>query len=529
MLREIPSPNLKDRDIVSAISTVELSRRPSRRPNLAAENRALVDLARTMANSPDDILQRLSDTALTLCHAQSAGLSLLEDEDDQQNFHWRAISGEWSSHLNGGTPREFGPCGTVLDRNMPLLFSHPERDYPYFSEVRPLLEDALLIPFYIEEKARGTIWVVSHDPDRKFDAEDLRVLTNLGNFAGLAYQTVLSLKASRKAAQIEAQSFGAMQRFTAIIESSDDAILSKNLNGIINSWNPGAERLFGYTAQEAIGRPITMLLPPDRIGEEPDILARIRRGERIDHFATQRVRKDGSLVDISLTISPIRDVTGRVIGASKIARDITAQRHTQELHDLLVAEMKHRIKNTLATVQAIAKQSLGGISAEELNGFVARLHSLSKAHDVLTKENWDRASLLDLVNCTLEPFRTKRYDRFSIRGPQVWLEATKSTLVTMVLHELATNACKYGALSGNKGRVSITWEFHTENPLSVTLVWLESGGPTVVSPKRRGFGSLLIEAALRSELGDPELEFLPDGVVCKLMLRCKDGIANTDG
>jgi GAF domain-containing protein len=225
-LSENPSPNAQDRDIVSAVSTVELSRRPSRKPNYAAESKALVGLARTMANFPDLILQGLSDTALTLCDAHSAGLSLLEDEDDRRNFHWRAISGDWACHLNGGTPREFGPCGTVLDRNVPLVFSHPERDFPYFGEVRPPLEDALLLPFYIDGEARGTIWVVFHDPERKFDAEDLRILTNLGNFASLAYQTVLSLKAARSAARLQARSDETMQRFTAIIASSDDAIIS---------------------------------------------------------------------------------------------------------------------------------------------------------------------------------------------------------------------------------------------------------------------------------------------------------------
>ena len=509
---------MQERSTASATSTVELSRRVSRPPNHAAENLALVALAQTMATSPDRILQKLADTALTLCDAHSAGLSLLEDEDQQQNFHWRAISGEWASHLNGGTPRDFGPCGMVLDRNMPLLFSHPERDFPYFAEVSPLLEEALLLPFYVDGKARGTIWVVLHDSSRCFDAEDLRLMTNLGNFAGLAYQTVLSLGAFRRSEQELARSDAVVDRFTAIVESSDDAILSKNLNGIINSWNPGAERLFGYTAEETIGKPVSMLIPPERIDEEPEILARIRRGDRIDHYETQRVRKDGSLVDISLTVSPIRDAAGRVIGASKIARDITDRKFAQERQSLLVAEIKHRIKNTLSTVQAIAMQTLRSTSIEERNAFIARLHSLSHAHDVLTKENWDRASLFELVDRTLEPFRTKHRDCFLIDGPQVWLDASKSTLLTMAIHELATNASKYGALSNNDGHVSITWELQAEAPPFAILKWQESGGPAVVQPKRRGFGSRLIETALKSDLGEPELQFLPGGVICRLKL-----------
>jgi PAS domain S-box-containing protein len=119
------------------------------------------------------------------------------------------------------------------------------------------------------------------------------------------------------------------QRLAAIVESSDDAIISKDLNGIIATWNRGAERIFGYTAEEVIGESITLLLPPERYNEEPEILHRIRNGQQIDHYETVRRRKDGTLVDISLTVSPVKDADGRVIGASKIARDITARKRAE--------------------------------------------------------------------------------------------------------------------------------------------------------------------------------------------------------
>jgi PAS domain S-box-containing protein len=122
----------------------------------------------------------------------------------------------------------------------------------------------------------------------------------------------------------------ASRQLAAIVESSDDAIISKDLNGIITSWNRAAEQLFGYTAEEAVGKFITLLIPPDRHNEEPIILERIRRGERIDHYETVRQRKDGSLLDISLTVSPIRDDLGNIIGASKIARDITQRKLIEE-------------------------------------------------------------------------------------------------------------------------------------------------------------------------------------------------------
>src|SRR6201986_2015352 len=178
------------------MSAAALKQRASRLPDHASENLALIGLAQSLAMEPEGILQKLADTALSVCRAHSAGLSLLEDGDQRRNFHWRAIAGEFSPYLNGGTPRDFGPCGTGLDRHAAQLCSQPEVDFPYLSDTKPSLEEILLVPFYIEEKAVGTIWVISHDTRRQFDAEDLRLLTSLATFASAAYQTFLSLNAS---------------------------------------------------------------------------------------------------------------------------------------------------------------------------------------------------------------------------------------------------------------------------------------------------------------------------------------------
>ena len=148
-------------------------------------------LAEQLAASPDTILQKLTDAALTLCGADSAGISLLEP--DGKRFYWPAISGQWAGHVGGGTPRDFGPCGTVLDCDASLLFSHPELDFDYFAPVTPLVEEALLMPFYVNGEAVGTVWVVIHDLSRRFDSEDLRLMTDLGAFAASAYQALGSL------------------------------------------------------------------------------------------------------------------------------------------------------------------------------------------------------------------------------------------------------------------------------------------------------------------------------------------------
>jgi PAS domain S-box-containing protein len=302
----------------------------------------------------------------------------------------------------------------------------------------------------------------------------------------------------------------------AIIESSDDAIVSKNLESIVTSWNAGAERLFGYTAEEIIGRPITILFPEDRQDEEEKILARIRRGERVEHFESTRQRKDGRLIEVALTISPIKDAQGRIVGASKIARDITKHKEAERLQRLLVHELNHRVKNILATVQAVARQTFNsrqsGNTVRET--FEARLLALSKAHDLLTRENWDGASLSQIVAEALSPYHR---DRFEIGGSDVRLPPKMALALALALHELATNAAKYGALSVPAGRVAITWRVQPNDPPHLILRWQERGGPPVVPPEQKGFGSRLIERSLALELGgDVTITYDPAGVLCEV-------------
>lgn len=295
------------------------------------------------------------------------------------------------------------------------------------------------------------------------------------------------------------------ERLSSIVQSSDDAIVSKDLSGVIKSWNKGAERLFGYSAEEIVGKSVTILIPMDRADEEPSILERLRRGERIDHYETVRRRKDGSLVDISLTVSPVHSTDGRIIGASKIARDITERRRAQAQQKLLLAEIMHRVKNTLATVQAIATQTLRRAPPDEREAFTTRLHALSKAHDLLTSDKWDHASLHTVVNAALEPFQQQR---FTLEGPDASLNASKSLQMTLALHELATNAVKYGALSNATGRIHLAWELVDIGRLKFS--WEERGGPPITPPKQKGFGSILIEHTFEGA----RFEYAPQGFAC---------------
>ena len=174
----------------SVLCTEELARRPMRPPNSEALASALVALAQTLAGSPEQVLQELVKRALDLCAAQSAGISLLEEEEGRKIFRWHGLAGQYAAHLWGTTPREFSPCGTVLDTDKVQLMAHLDRHYTYFAEVQPHIEEALLIPFHVRGEAVGTVWVLSHDQTRRFDAEDARVMTAIAEFAAAAYQAL---------------------------------------------------------------------------------------------------------------------------------------------------------------------------------------------------------------------------------------------------------------------------------------------------------------------------------------------------
>ena len=308
-----------------------------------------------------------------------------------------------------------------------------------------------------------------------------------------------------------------------IVASSDDAIASKTLDGIVTSWNRAAERLFGYAAEEMIGRPIALLAAPGREDEMPAILARIRRGERIDHLETVRRRKDGGLVEIALTVSPVRDRGGRIVGASKIARDIGPRRAVEERQRLLLGELRHRVKNLLALVQALARQTEAeGRSGEAYrDAFLGRLGTLVRAHELAFDAD-ATAHLGELVAGTLAPYHAAGPARLVVEaGPRVVLARGQITPLCLILHELATNAVKYGALSTLTGRVRVGWRNDQEEPTGggrrLRLRWEEQGGPEVQQPATRGFGTRLIEFAAIHELhGRAELTFASTGLQAEI-------------
>jgi PAS domain S-box-containing protein len=320
----------------------------------------------------------------------------------------------------------------------------------------------------------------------------------------------------------------ARQRLAAIVESSDDAIVSKDLNGVVVSWNRGAERLFGYSAAEMVGKSITLLIPEDHRDEEPEILARIRRGERVEHYETIRRRKNGGLLNISLTVSPVRDGSGRIVGASKIARDITDRKRAEDERNLLVAELSHRVKNTLATVVSISHQSFAGkVDPEEARrSFDARIRALAQTHSRLAEANWSGVAVETMLLDELAPYRRDDGGNVRLSGPPIVLNPRCALTLGLAIHELATNAAKYGALSRRQGRVEVVWEVD-DKAAQLAIRWSESRGPAVHPPARCGFGRLLLERVLGSDLrGTVEMDFAATGFRCAIALPMDEHVAH---
>jgi PAS domain S-box-containing protein len=422
---------------------------------------------------------------------------------------------------------------------------------------------------------------------------------------------------------------------SAIIQSSDDAIISKDLEGTVLSWNPAAARIFGFTEAEMVGQSIRRLIPAERQDEEDEILARIAQGQRVKSFDTMRQRKDGTEIAVSLTISPIYDKAGRVIGASKIARDITAREegqralreselrfrmladnitqlawvadetgaigwynkrwydytgvapgetdgwgwdrvhhpdHLERVRDhfrasieagiewedtfpllgkdgnwrwflsrampirdgsghilywfgtntdvtdllekeeqirVLLMEVNHRSKNLLSVVQALARRS-GCRDPEFLHRFERRLSSLSANQDLLVRRGWSTILMDELAEAQLAILGREARAQVELQGAAVPLSPRSAEIIGMALHELATNALKYGALSVSAGKVALTWE---ERDGRFVVDWQESGVPLACVPTHHGFGTTLMRhIPARSLDAEVTLDYAPTGL-----------------
>lgn len=277
--------------------------------------------------------------------------------------------------------------------------------------------------------------------------------------------------------------------------------------------------LTGYARDEVLGRSLSFLIPHDA---DEDTTARVEarfKGEDEEYAEVECRRKDGSTLWAGLFISAVRDSGGEIVQHFASFIDLSRHRAAEAESRLLVDELNHRVKNTLTTVQSIVSQGLRNApEADDARKAIdARLVALSRSHDVLTRQHWTDAGLRDVVVEALQPFGISngKSGRVAIEGENVRFPPKAVLALSIALHELATNAVKYGALSNDSGRIAIDWAVQPATGGDrLTFHWRESDGPPVAPPTRRGFGSRVIESGLAHELnGEVSLDYRPEGLV----------------
>ena len=316
------------------------------------------------------------------------------------------------------------------------------------------------------------------------------------------------------------------QLYRLIVQSARDyAIFTTDLQGRITSWNRGACEVLGWEESEAVGCPNAILYTPeDHLNGVPEE----EMAQAIEHGHSERdcwhIRSDRTRIWGTEVVTPLQDGSGQAHGFLKILRDRTEQKREEEKRQLLMAELNHRVKNTLAIVQSLAFQTARSARTpqEMAKTLEARLDALATAHDLLTRETWKGALLRDVVQGTLKPYKHGT-EQVRVSGPDLYLTPNNALVLHMALHELATNAAKYGALSRDEGKLDVTWSLDrppgANGGSTLSLSWKEKNGPEVPQQPQRGFGLRLIEDSVAYQLGGKAtLGFLPMGVECRLLV-----------
>lgn len=409
-----------------------------------------------------------------------------------------AVDRDWRMVLFSRSAEEFFgmPRADILGRSFWELF--PGRD----SEFGRLLQAAM------DDRKAGRMTAPS--ALRQGRTVEVRVSPLAGEGIGVSIDDVTERADAERALR------RSQQRLDLAVEAHAIGVFDWHIPSGKIVWNREEEMLFGLEPGRFVGDIEgwrSQLLPEDLVRMEAEMAAAMAARQETMGFAFRIRRPDGVVRWIEGAARFLYDADGsprRMVGTNM---DVTARKVAEEHQRLLINELNHRVKNTLAIVQGIAWQSFqsAGIARSAVEAFEGRLSALAAAHDVLTRQSWESASIASIVAEAVAPHHAAD-GRLTARGPAVDLEPKTAVALGLAMHELATNAVKYGALSGAAGQVDVKWT--VEGGL-LRLTWRETGGPVVAPPSRRGFGARLLEQGLATELRGPvRLEFLPEGLLC---------------
>jgi signal transduction histidine kinase len=463
----------------SVLCTEELKSRPARKPDAEAVSMALVRLARTMADSPERVLQQLVETAMRLCMAQSAGLSLLEEEHGRKVFRWHGAAGEYAPHLWATVPREFSPCGTVLDTNKMQLMSHLDRHFTYFADLQPHISEALLVPFHVGGKAIGTMWIVSHDQNRQFDAEDARVITTLGEFAAAAYQTVSGLAALK-----------------GIVATIREPLLVLDGSLRIHTASRSFYETFQVTPSDTEGQflyqigngqwdipelcaLLTDVLPKERAMENFDVTRDFPLlGRRVMSMNARRISRPDAPNELILLA--IEDITIR----KRIEEELLHSNEDAQRFALVAAhDLRAPLNSAVMLLQFLSGKTKSGLDTEDRHllamatGGLQRLQSLMS--DILSssQQGSSQPTVAISLQDPLQTALTNLRDELEGAGAQIDFCALPSvranhSQLSLVFQNLIGNAVK----------------FRSDKPLRVVLGAIRENGRYVVSVADNGQG-----------------------------------------
>jgi PAS domain S-box-containing protein len=310
-------------------------------------------------------------------------------------------------------------------------------------------------------------------------------------------------------------------RLTAVFARAPAGIAEADVTGRLTMVNDRYCELVGRPREDLLSGRLRIqdLTYPADLERNLDLFERaVASGEPYE-IEKRYVRPDGTTVWVNNAVSVLHDKSGRLVALLAVNTDLTERKRAEQHQQTLINELNHRVKNTLTMVQSIATRTLRAAATldDARTAFEGRLIALSHAHDVLTRENWEGAGLHDIIALTVRAYSHRGEGRLKVSGPRIQLSPRAALGLAMGFQELATNAVKYGALSGETGEVRINWEVDSASPSRLHLRWEEKGGPAVTSPRGRGFGTHLLERFVATELdGKVHMEFAPGGLVCTM-------------